>query len=247
MSDFICIPILHSSQGARVRKSSVDAVVPQSDGNTLVVCGAESWLSTMTCDEIMALIEGPPPSQTDCESRQLRRPGCIATAEYERMCWHRFATFGEFVTWAEKVKRIHYRASPHVRHDTCEFKGVYRDFNYTWEGCGPYRLASLYAWTPEAEYCAEGGSDGSAIVATDAQQANEIVTPTDDGWRTFKTFDEFCEWAKGKTFEARHYGDGVRATRHTFSRSTDVAPYWRDSAGTIWCCHPIHSYREVKP
>jgi hypothetical protein len=151
--------------------------------------------------------------------------------------WRRFATFGQFVEWAEKVTRINCRSYTGANIYSREFVRVLGEYRNTWEGRMENGLLSSHAWTPEAEYSPN-------VLAANEQQT---VTTTDEGWRTFATFDEFCEWAKGKTFEARHYGDNVRATQHTFSRSTNVAPYWRDSAGTIWCCHPIHSYREVKP
>jgi hypothetical protein len=85
------------------------------------------------------------------------------------------------------------------------------------------------------------------IVTTDERQANEIVTPSDEGWRTFATFAEFCEWAKGKTFEARQQGGYTTSGPLVLSNLLGHENVRRGVFDAMWKWRESCSYREVKP
>jgi hypothetical protein len=86
-------------------------------------------------------------------------------------------------------------------------------------------------------------------VAVQEKAARTIVTtdaPADEGWRTFATFDEFCEWAKGKTLEARHFGDDEIDDPLTFSGVSSESCGWKSTTGFVWRWEDSYSYREVR-
>jgi hypothetical protein len=70
--------------------------------------------------------------------------------------------------------------------------------------------------------------------------------PANDGWQQFKTFDDFCKWARDKTFEARQHGDDTTSGPFMLFAFLSHENVWRSSPTTVWKWKESNSYREVQ-